>query len=1266
MANWSDLKASVSQVIRTNGNQEITGQILQNVLNNIISNLGANAQFVGMANPDTNPGTPDGNVFYLAYKEGTYSNFNAITLDGNKAKILLFKNGAWSALDTGLTTTEKTLSLENNAILSLVEKYGGFGVSPEAFHVEGGGVKNEDGSYTFTNSANQNKVVASDTNIRVTGDYILIALVSKIETENGRGFRYYFYNKPIADYSTETGIMFGKLNLSDVPCMFQIMADSEDISSGTELGTIKFEKMYLVKYSDELWNILKKKKEGEYYDLVYSLKALYAETYDEQDKVKRVISPLNSEPYHDYSGENKTGDYSIKSAGLNGIVFRVKEGEYTSIDTFTTKVVFSVTKKTGLTAFRGYVGTDIVKVINAEGITLGQEYSMYFTGYPGSDGSPNGKIASQFRVLTEGSTVDVEYNIKYIVVYKGLIPENIITEYTEQGVYDISNVDYSRLAYNVINGIKQDITKNFNLVDNLGKGEDISYDSNTKEFLFTGSGTSNNRIQDRSNKGIESGKDYIYLAAIPNFEVLNEKSPYLRVYHYANNFYNITRAGLHVAKFTSNNSQQLIQYLPSQEVMDSIEELKGVQYLKFTMLYAGVIEYSDEIFNYLIKISRNVNNNNLNFCSPIITFDSLSISNFFGDASLKIFKDRSPFIARDKEVLVTYWTSVAAGGSMSITNTNDKDAYDICTVVMPSSYTTSGDQHRNYFGFKIDNSYVDSGITDFVIVFKGSIKGKNIKNVYLGNVSTTLLTQDVEDDVEIEVQGMLTLNSPQGNSIYNGVFFYPKTDLETEYVETRMTTKTRCFFVCQYVEGYSIDDYIKIYENGNINYYPLVLNPDAASKEDLNRAIAEVEQKFSAGVKDAYDADYNTDVNMLINYGQSLSVGGSLDSSAADFHKMLTFKGGGNEWRENVDIDDPISVENYYGTDLLIFEETSVTVGAPVGCNALAWMERLINENNVDLDTFEYQFLLSTPGYSGAPIEFFIKDTTYYKRLLFSVTKGKQLSNKMGKTFCVPALFWVQGEGNTQVNPDNPDQLEQDYYNKLKQMFIDLNTDIKAITGQENDVAFITYQQSPVLDIVWNDTNYKYSGPSWAHLRAALELENVYLGGAMYQYDYGTDLWHPTDRNVVGLQAGIVAKRIINDKAPYPVFYPKKHSIEKDELNGRWILSIEYDVPVPPMRFDISGDIYHNLNGKQENYGFKLTNALGTNIIYSEPTISRGNVLKIICTENPVGAILSYATTGHFGGGNLCDSQNISITVSNKSYIIDNFAPAFKSYEITE
>ena len=128
------------------------------------------------------------------------------------------------------------------------------------------------------------------------------------------------------------------------------------------------------------------------------------------------------------------------------------------------------------------------------------------------------------------------------------------------------------------------------------------------------------------------------------------------------------------------------------------------------------------------------------------------------------------------------------------------------------------------------------------------------------------------------------------------------------------------------------------------------------------------------------------------------------------------------------------------------------------------------------------------------------------------------------------------------------------------------------------------------------------------------------------------------------------------------VFSPVKHKIQNKD--AKWILSVKFNVPVAPMKFDISGDKYHNLNGKQKNYGFSLKNAANEDIISKEPYISEGNTLIIECTENPKNAKLSYALDGHYGGGNLCDSQNISISNKNMEYVIDNFCPAFRNYNI--
>lgn len=95
MANWDILKSAIANAIKTNGNQEITGQLLQNVLNNIVSSVGENATFAGIATPTTNPGNPDGPVFYLAVQSGQYANFGSINLYRSGLTALYNQGDIW-------------------------------------------------------------------------------------------------------------------------------------------------------------------------------------------------------------------------------------------------------------------------------------------------------------------------------------------------------------------------------------------------------------------------------------------------------------------------------------------------------------------------------------------------------------------------------------------------------------------------------------------------------------------------------------------------------------------------------------------------------------------------------------------------------------------------------------------------------------------------------------------------------------------------------------------------------------------------------------------------------------------------------------------------------------------------------------------------------------------------------------------------------------------------------------------------------------------
>lgn len=99
MANYETLKSAITAVIKQNGNNEITGQLLQQSLLSMINSLGVGYQFVDIATPLTNPGTPDQRVFYIASEAGTYTNFldsNSDPLEVGEGITILKYDTYWS------------------------------------------------------------------------------------------------------------------------------------------------------------------------------------------------------------------------------------------------------------------------------------------------------------------------------------------------------------------------------------------------------------------------------------------------------------------------------------------------------------------------------------------------------------------------------------------------------------------------------------------------------------------------------------------------------------------------------------------------------------------------------------------------------------------------------------------------------------------------------------------------------------------------------------------------------------------------------------------------------------------------------------------------------------------------------------------------------------------------------------------------------------------------------------------------------------------
>lgn len=99
--NYSNIKAEVAANITSNNANQITGEIVRNVLTDIITALGLGYQFMGFCTPTTNPGTPDARVFYIAQEDGTYVNFGGLQVVGIS---FLFWSNQWTAVHLNVSS----------------------------------------------------------------------------------------------------------------------------------------------------------------------------------------------------------------------------------------------------------------------------------------------------------------------------------------------------------------------------------------------------------------------------------------------------------------------------------------------------------------------------------------------------------------------------------------------------------------------------------------------------------------------------------------------------------------------------------------------------------------------------------------------------------------------------------------------------------------------------------------------------------------------------------------------------------------------------------------------------------------------------------------------------------------------------------------------------------------------------------------------------------------------------------------------------------
>lgn len=253
MGGYTKLKAAIAAAIKANGNNKITGAIMQVVLNTIVSTVGANRTFVGIANENTNPGTPDGNVFYIAYKAGNYVNFQS------GASNLTVKPGELAILYTGTNNWDKfVIGMSSDGVIALANTINQINATGRYAYTDTDIVKGSNtGSqkvrtflvagqpYRFTLTPVGDSVSVDIQGIKADGTFDVIgSMISTpagttktiTPTKNYYGFTIFYGSKTIA---TSANVLFetpttGGMGLPDV--VYVDAVNGDDTNPGTTEG----------------------------------------------------------------------------------------------------------------------------------------------------------------------------------------------------------------------------------------------------------------------------------------------------------------------------------------------------------------------------------------------------------------------------------------------------------------------------------------------------------------------------------------------------------------------------------------------------------------------------------------------------------------------------------------------------------------------------------------------------------------------------------------------------------------------------------------------------------------------------------------------------------------------------------------------------------------------------------------------------------------------------------------------------------------------
>ena len=273
-------------------------------------------------------------------------------------------------------------------------------------------------------------------------------------------------------------------------------------------------------------------------------------------------------------------------------------------------------------------------------------------------------------------------------------------------------------------------------------------------------------------------------------------------------------------------------------------------------------------------------------------------------------------------------------------------------------------------------------------------------------------------------------------------------------------------------------------------------------------------------------------------------------------------------------------------------------------------------------------------GHGMSTIQQLMKPFNPYKKFIQEIRTANDKAVERGWEFFVPAVCWMQGESDIVEYPT------YDYKDYFHRMYNDMNTDIKNITHQKDDIRIICYQTSTVTKGLKYKTN-DYDGVEAKTPTAQMEIIRddslIWASGPTYPYNFVNESLHidAVGQKHIGILAAQSALGILRNEKRIMGLVPLSYEIEDENIR------IMFNTPCPPLCFDTI------TVSKVDNYGFNVVRNDDTDII-SNVFIDQ-NTVVIKCSESPLGCKLRYGINGDFlkGGcnhgsrGNLRDSHSL-------------------------